>query len=101
LLSVCHLVIADVLLSAQKLLVVLRLLLLLDQVAESAAAGGSNVGDAGTLEVVLVADIHTLHGLWDPVKTEAHGGKEEQALFSDVRDHIPNQLSLQSNLQRC
>jgi hypothetical protein len=81
LLSVCHLVVVDILLSAQELLVVLGLLFLLDQVAESAAARGSNVGDAGTLEVVLVTDIHALHGFWDPVETEAHRGKEEQALF--------------------
>jgi len=30
-----------------------------------------------------VADIHTLHGLWDPMKTEAHRGKEEQARSVD------------------
>jgi len=61
------------------LLAVLRFLLLLNQVAKSAAAGSGDIGDAGTLEVVLAADICTLHGFWDPVKTKAHGGKEEKA----------------------
>jgi len=74
-----HLLIADILLAAQLFLLVLGFLFLLDQVAESTAAGGGNVGDAGSLEVVLVADVHSLHGFWHPVETEAHGGKEEKA----------------------
>jgi hypothetical protein len=80
LLSVDHRIALDVLLARVSLLAVLRFLLLLNQVAESAAAGSGDIGDAGTLEVVLAADICTLHGFWDPVKTKAHGGKEEKAL---------------------
>jgi hypothetical protein len=61
------------------LLTELRFLLLLSQIAESAAAGEGNVGKARTLEVVLATELSTLHGLWDPVKSEAGGGKEEKA----------------------
>jgi hypothetical protein len=61
-------------------LVDLRLLLLLNQIAEGTAAGGGNVSDARSLEIVLVADVHALHRLWDPMETEAHGSQEEKAL---------------------
>jgi len=65
------------------LLTNLGLLLLLHQVAESTAAGRGDVSDAGTLKVVLAADITALHGFRDPVKTEAHRGEEEKARSVD------------------
>ena len=79
-LSVDHGVILAILLADILLLTELRLLLLLYQVAESTAAGRGDVSDAGTLKVVLAADVAALHGFWDPVKTEAHGREEEKAL---------------------
>ncbi len=65
---------------SQERLVMGGLLLLLDQIADTAAAGGGDVGDAVALEVVLLADIGALHGHGDPVKTEASRGTEEEAL---------------------
>jgi len=79
LLSVNHRVGVGVLLAGNQLLAALGLLFLLDQIAEGTAAGNGNIGNARSLEVVLVTDVTTLHGLWNPVETNAHGGQEEQA----------------------
>lgn len=62
------------------LLTELSLLLLLSQIAQSAAACKSNVGEARSLKVVLLADVGSLHGFWDPVETKACGSEEEEAL---------------------
>jgi len=61
------------------LLAEFRLLLLLDKIAESAATRDGDVSDAGTLEVILSADFGTLHGLRNPVETEAGRATEEKA----------------------
>jgi hypothetical protein len=84
LLSVDHGVSLSVLLAGEELLTALGLLLLLNQVTEGTAAGKGNIGQARSLESVLVTDVRSLHGFWDPVKTNAHGGEEEKAL-KDVR----------------
>jgi hypothetical protein len=55
-------------------------LVLLNEIAECAAASAEDVGDAVSLEVVLAANVGTLHGLGDPVETDAGRGKEEEAL---------------------
>jgi len=69
-----------VLLSAKEILLTgLGLLLLLDQVAESAAAGLEDIGDTVSLEVVLLPKLHALHGFWDPVETNTSGSEEEKA----------------------
>lgn len=52
------------------------LLLLLDKIAATAAAGGGNVDQAAALEVVLLADVGTLKGHGNPVKSEAAGSPE-------------------------
>jgi hypothetical protein len=83
--------------STEKLLLaVIALLLLLGQVAENAAPGLGQVGDAISLEVVLAADIGTLHGLWDAVETNASGSKEEKAL-----ELLDENVVRVSDLQRC
>jgi hypothetical protein len=70
-----------VLLSTKELLFTDRgLLLLLDQVAESAAAGLEDISDAVSLEVVLLSEFLALHCLWNPVETDTSGGNEEKAL---------------------
>ena len=56
------------------------LLLLLDEIAATAAASGGDVDQAASLEVVLLADVGTLKGHRDKVKTEAAGSPEHQAL---------------------
>jgi len=76
LLSIDHRVTLSILLAGNQLLTALGLLLLLDQVAEGAAAGEGNISDTGTLDAVLVTDVAALHGLRNPVETNAHGGKE-------------------------
>jgi len=81
------------------LLTNLGLLLLLHQVAESTAAGRGDVSDAGTLKVVLAADITALHRFRDPVKTEAHRGEEEKALQSGL-DNIITLISM-IDVPRC
>ena len=43
-----------------------RLLLLLDDAAASAAAGQQQVHEAVALQVVLAADVRSLHPRWDP-----------------------------------
>jgi len=69
-----------VLSSAKKLLLAVgTLLLLLGQVAKSAAPCLGQVGETVTLEVVLATNIGALHGLRDAVETDAGGGKEKQA----------------------
>jgi len=83
LLSIDHRVSVGVLLASNQLLAALGFLLLLDQVTESAAAGKGNIGDARSLEVILVTDVASLHGFWNPVKTNAHGGQEEQTRSVD------------------
>jgi len=61
------------------LLAELRFLLLLGQIAESAAAGEEDVSDTIALEVVFSANVGALHGLGDPVETDAGRGEEEEA----------------------
>jgi hypothetical protein len=56
---------------SQLLLAQLSLLVLLDEIAEGAAARDGDVGDAAALEVVLAADLGALHRLGDPVETDA------------------------------
>lgn len=84
--GILHLVVGLVLLlytGAQELLLaVLGLLVLLDQAAAVAAARGEDVLEARALQVVLVADVHALHGHGDPVKTKAASAAEEEALFA-------------------
>lgn len=58
----------------------LTLLLGLDDTAAQAAAGLQEVGGAVSLEVVFLADVLHLHGLHDPVYTEAGCEVEAQAL---------------------
>ncbi len=55
-------------------------LVLLDERAEPAAARKSDVGEAGTLEVVLGADVGALHRHGHPVEPEAARSTEEEAL---------------------
>ena len=57
-----------------------RLLLLLDEVAEAAAAGRGDVDQARALEVVPLADLGALQRQRDPVEAEATGAGDEQAL---------------------
>jgi len=54
-------------------------LVLLDEVAENAAASGANVGQTAALEVVALADFRALHGLRNPVQTENGGSVEKKA----------------------
>jgi hypothetical protein len=61
------------------------LLLLLDEGAAAAAARKSDVGQATALEVVLAADLGTLHGEGDAGKANAGGSAEEQALWESLR----------------
>jgi hypothetical protein len=56
------------------------LLLLLSQIAKSAAAGNGNISEARSLKVVLLADFGSLHGFWDPMETKACSAEEEKAL---------------------
>lgn len=58
----------------------LGLFVLLDQAAAVAAARGEEIREAVALEVVLLANVHSLHGHGDPVQTEAAGTAEEEAL---------------------
>ncbi len=58
----------------------LGLLVLLDQGAEPTAAGESDISDAVALEVVLGADIGTLHRHGKPVQSEAATRAEEKTL---------------------
>jgi hypothetical protein len=59
------------------------LLVLLDETAETAAARKSNISETAALEIVLVADIGTLHWHRNPVKPEAGGTAEEEASSVD------------------
>lgn len=61
------------------------LLLLLDQGAAGAAARERDIGEAATAEVEAGAHLGALHGGRDPVKTEAGGAAEEEALYSENR----------------
>lgn len=56
-------------------------LLLLDEIAEAAAAGGGDVDQAAALEVVLLTDVGALEGHGDPVETDAGGAEEHEALL--------------------
>lgn len=56
-------------------------LLLLDEIADAAAAGGRDVDQAATLKVVLLTDVGALEGHGDPVETDAGGAEEHQALL--------------------
>lgn len=47
------------------------LLLLLNQIAKTAAAGGRDISQAAALKVVLGPDIGTLHGQRHPVEADA------------------------------
>lgn len=58
-----------------------RLLLLLHQIAQSAAAGSRNIRQAVALEVVLGSQVGALHRERDPVAADAAGGADQQALF--------------------
>jgi hypothetical protein len=82
--SVGHVLAAGVLhggaLAGELLLPELGLLLLLDEVADGAAAGCGDVGQAAALQVVLLADLRALDRLGDPVQAEHGGAEEEQAL---------------------
>lgn len=55
-------------------------LLLLNEIAQSAAARQGDVRQARALEVVLLADVGALHRHGDEVQTEAAGTAEEKAL---------------------
>lgn len=57
------------------------LLLLLDEIAKSAAARQRDIGQAAALEVVLLADVGTLHRHGDPPETDTARTAEEKALF--------------------
>jgi hypothetical protein len=86
LLSIDHGVALSILLASEELLTALSLLFLLNQIADGAAAGKGDISQARTLEVVLVTDVAALHGLRNPVETNAHGGEEEKALFGLLGD---------------
>lgn len=66
---------------AELLLTESSLLILLDDGTASAAAGKGEIGQACALEVVLLADIGTLHEHGNPVETEAAGGGEQETLL--------------------
>jgi len=73
-----------VLLSAKEgLFLVDGFLFLLDEIAESTAAGPEDVGNTITLEVVLGTKLSALHGLWNPMETDAGSGNEEKARSVD------------------
>lgn len=59
-----------------------RLLLLLHQVAEAAAACGSDVRNAVSLEVVLGPDVGALHAERNPPAADTAGGKGQQTLLN-------------------
>jgi hypothetical protein len=61
-------------------LAVLGFLVLLGEIAEGAAAGAEDIGDAVSLEVILAADLGALHCLGNPVETDAGRGEEEESL---------------------
>jgi hypothetical protein len=52
----------------------------LDKGAETAAAGECEIGQARTLEVILLADVGTLHPERDEGETDAGRGDDEKAL---------------------
>jgi len=80
----------------------LSLLLLLGQVAEHAAAGDGNIGDEGTLEVVLAADFRALESFEDPVESEAGGSEEHEALLKRRKVSYWNEQRLkEESLRRC
>jgi hypothetical protein len=83
LLGICHAARRLVLLfnGGAALLVGRHLLVLLDEIADAAAAGRGDVGEAAALEVVLGADLGALHRHRDPVETDAPGTAEEKALY--------------------
>ena len=71
-----------------------RLLLLLDEVADAAAAGRRDIDEARALEVVPVADLGALHRHGNPVEAEAASTAEEKALDGKsvrgfLRDDMP------------
>ena len=85
----------------QEGLAVGRLLLLLDEVAEAAAAGRGDVDQARALEVVPLADLGALQRQRDPVEAEAAGAGDEQALkrsagTSAGRDRQPTEVLMGS-----
>lgn len=57
-----------------------NLLVLLDEIADAAAAGSCDVDEAAALQVVLGANLGALHGHGNPVQTEAAAAAEEEAL---------------------
>jgi len=63
---------------AELLLTESRLLVLLGEGAESAAAREGKIGQTVTLEVVLLADVGALNPHGNPVKTNAGGASQEK-----------------------
>jgi len=82
-LGICHAARRLVLLldGRTALLVRRHLLVLLDEIADAAAAGRGDIGEAAALEVVFGADLGALHRHGDPVETDAPGTAEEKALY--------------------
>ena len=56
----------------------------LDQGAAAAAAGEGNIGEAATLEVVLVAGLGTLHDQRDDGETDAASRAQQEALIRSL-----------------
>lgn len=52
----------------------------MDEIAATAAAGGSEIDKTASLEVVLFSEVGTLKGQRNPVKAEACRSAEHQAL---------------------
>ena len=82
LLVICHATLGLVLLCDSRAALLMRrnFLVLLDQVAETAAAGRGDVDEAAALEVVTGADFGTLHRHGNPVETDAASTADEKAL---------------------
>lgn len=76
-----------------------NLLILLDKIAASTAAGSGDIDQAAALEVVLLTDVGALKGHGDPVKSEARRSPEHQALRMLVVD-LGGALRVGS-IQRC
>lgn len=81
--GISHLVVGLILLLHTTFLVrptVGNLLVLLDEIAEAAAAGCSDVDNAVALEVVFLTNVGTLQRQRNPVKTNASSTANEHAL---------------------
>jgi hypothetical protein len=65
-------------------LTVLSLLVLLNEIAATTAACSGEVDEAAALEVVLLTEVGALEGERNPVKTDAGGTPEEEALLDEV-----------------